>query len=109
MYSPDVICRPIVFPMRKDEISIEEIEEPVESDADVSPFENDVVDEIGIALGVTYADDEELSAGEKESERDAHRWELDPASAEDYCERCRRRGTDGPAGEILHMKHHDRY
>jgi Family of unknown function (DUF6335) len=94
--------------MRKDEISIEEIEEPVDEAADVSPFENDVVDEIGAALGVTFAEDEELSAGEKESERDVHRWELDPASAEDYCERCRHRG-DGPASEILHMKHHDRY
>jgi hypothetical protein len=94
--------------MRKDVISIEEIEEPVDEAADLSPFENDVVDEIGAALGVTFAEDEELSAGEKESERDVHRWELDPASAEDYCERCRHRG-DGPSSEILHMKHHDRY
>ena len=94
--------------MNKDQISIEEIEEPGEQAEDVSPFENDVVDEIGSALGVTYANDEELSAGEKETERDTHRWELDPASAEDYCQRCRHRG-DGPSGEILHMKHRDRY
>jgi hypothetical protein len=94
--------------MRKEEISIEEIEEPGEPVAEFSPFENDVVDEIGAALGVTYADDEVLSAGEKEAERDAHRWELDPASSEDYAERSRQR-TAGPADKILHMKHHDRY
>lgn len=96
------------MPMDRDQISIEEIEEPGEASEDVSPFESDAVDEIGDALGLTYANDEVLSAGEKEAERDAHRWELDPASAEDYCERCRRR-ADGPAGEILHMKHRDRY
>jgi hypothetical protein len=28
-----------------------------------------------------------LKVGEKERERDRHRWELDPASSEDYVER----------------------
>jgi hypothetical protein len=42
---------------------------------------------MGRALGVTYADTETLAPGEKEAERDAHRWELDPASSEDYAER----------------------
>ena len=46
--------------------------------------DQDVVDEIGAALGVTYRDDEELKAADKIIERDRHRWELDPASAEDY-------------------------
>jgi hypothetical protein len=46
--------------------------------------DQDVVDEIGAALGVTYQDDEELKASDKITERDKHRWELDPASAEDY-------------------------
>jgi hypothetical protein len=46
--------------------------------------DQDVVDEIGTALGVTYQDDEELKAADKIIERDRHRWELDPASAEDY-------------------------
>lgn len=45
--------------------------------------------EMGEALGVTYADDEELKAGEKERERDKHRWELDPASSDDYQDRAR--------------------
>jgi uncharacterized protein DUF6335 len=49
----------------------------------------DVVDEIGQAVGVTYQDDEELKVGEKERERDKHRWELDPASSEDYQDRAR--------------------
>ena len=46
--------------------------------------DQDIVDEIGAALGVTYQDDEELKGADKIVERDRHRWELDPASAEDY-------------------------
>jgi hypothetical protein len=38
-------------------------------------------------LGVTYDDSEELKGANKLEERDKHRWELDPASAEDYKER----------------------
>ena len=45
------------------------------------------VDEIGKAIGVTYADGEELRVGEKEERRDTHRWELDPASSEDSADR----------------------
>lgn len=48
-----------------------------------------VVDEIGTAMGIQYADGEELKVGQKEEERDKHRWELDPASADDYAERAR--------------------
>jgi hypothetical protein len=46
-----------------------------------------VVEEVGKALGVVYADGEELSADGKIASRDRHRWELDPASSEDYPER----------------------
>jgi|SRR5438067_3191784 len=49
--------------------------------------DQEVVDDIGKALGVQYADNEELKSGDKVTERDKHRWELDPASAEDYKER----------------------
>ena len=49
--------------------------------------DQDVVDDIGKALGVEYADNEELKASDKVTERDKHRWELDPASSEDYKER----------------------
>jgi Family of unknown function (DUF6335) len=48
--------------------------------------DQDRVDDIGKALGVQYEDSEELKAADKISERDRHRWELDPASAEDYPE-----------------------
>ena len=49
--------------------------------------DQDIVDDIGKALGVEYADNEELKASDKVTERDKHRWELDPASSEDYKER----------------------
>ena len=47
----------------------------------------DIVDDIGKALGVEYNDDEELKASDKVGKRDKHRWELDPASSEDYKDR----------------------
>ena len=47
------------------------------------------VEELAGAIGITYADDEELRAGEKERERDKKRWELDPASSDDYQDRVR--------------------
>lgn len=50
---------------------------------------NSEVDDIGAAMGVTYQDNEELKAGEKERSRDKKRWELDPASSDDYQERLR--------------------
>jgi Family of unknown function (DUF6335) len=49
--------------------------------------DQDVVDDIGRALGVEYQDNEELKAADKISNRDRHRWELDPASSEDYKDR----------------------
>jgi len=47
----------------------------------------DVVDEIGQALGIVYADDEELGGEGKLSDRDTDRWELDPESSEDFKDR----------------------
>jgi hypothetical protein len=52
--------------------------------------DQDVVEEIGRALGVEYQDAEELKGAEKIEDRDRHRWEYDPASAEDYRDRNRR-------------------
>jgi hypothetical protein len=49
----------------------------------------DVVDLIGRSLGVEYEDSEELKGAEKIAERDRRRWELDPASSEDYRDRKR--------------------
>ena len=49
--------------------------------------DQDIVDDIGRALGVEYQDNEELRASDKVADRDKHRWELDPASSEDYRDR----------------------
>jgi Family of unknown function (DUF6335) len=57
--------------------------------SNLTPDQN-VVEEFGEAIGLTYEDDEELACGVKSRERDRHRWELDPASAEDWEERKRR-------------------
>jgi hypothetical protein len=46
--------------------------------------DQDRVEDIGRALGVTYADNEELRASDKIADRDKHRWELDPASSDDW-------------------------
>jgi Family of unknown function (DUF6335) len=56
-------------------------------------------------LGISYEAWEELAFGDgKEAERDRHRWELDPASAEDYSERHRFRAA-GPAMRWRHFGH----
>jgi hypothetical protein len=49
--------------------------------------DQDIVDDIGRAVGVEYQDNEELKGADKLSQRDRHRWELDPASSEDWDER----------------------
>ncbi len=46
--------------------------------------DQDRVDEIGQALGVNYQDNEELQGGDEILDRDDHRWELDPASSDDW-------------------------
>jgi hypothetical protein len=49
--------------------------------------DQDIVDDIGKALGLQYEDNEELKPADKVAERDKHRWELDPASSDDYKDR----------------------
>jgi len=44
----------------------------------------DRVEEIGKALGVNYQEGQELEGGDEIAERDKHRWELDPASSDDW-------------------------
>jgi hypothetical protein len=46
--------------------------------------DQDRVDDIGKALGVQYQDDQELEGGDEIRTRDEHRWELDPASSDDW-------------------------
>jgi len=65
---------------------------------DMPTPDQNVVEDIGTALGVEYQDDEDLKGANKIEERDRHRWELDPASSDDYQERVRpdkRRGKNG--------------
>lgn len=51
------------------------------------PDEN-VADEIGTEVGVTFEDNEDLpGTATKVGERDRRRWELNPASSEDYADR----------------------
>ena len=56
--------------------------------SDPTPDE-DSVDELGEATGLSFENSEELRT-EKVYDRDTHRWELDPASSEDYAERIKR-------------------
>jgi hypothetical protein len=49
--------------------------------------DQDIVDEIGRAVGLEYQDNEELGGEGKLEARDRRRWELDPASSDDYKDR----------------------
>ena len=49
--------------------------------------DQDVVDDIGRAVGVEYQDNEELKGADKVAKRDKNRWELDPASSDDWDDR----------------------
>ena len=67
--------------------------------------DQDVVDEIGKAIGVTYQEGEPLRVGGKEEDRDRHRWELDPASAEDYVDRLHEELEAEPVLKMQHQHH----
>ncbi len=56
----------------------------------VATPDQDIVENLGRAAGVTYEDDEELNLVGKIKKRDRKRWELNPSSSEDYQERNRR-------------------
>lgn len=70
-----------------------EVVEPWDDEAasTAAPDQNGV-DDWGETIGIGYANTETLRFGDKERERDRHRWELDPASAEDYSDRMREGG-----------------
>ena len=61
--------------------------------------DQDTVEEIGKAAGLTYEDSEPLRADDKVAERDANRWELNPASSEDYQERLEARREEPATGD----------
>lgn len=58
-----------------------------------SAHARDGAEEFARAFGIHYEAHESLRLGDKERARDARRWELDPASSEDYL--ARTRGTRG--------------
>lgn len=64
----------------------------------------DALEEPEEDFGLEYEAWEELAFGIKELERDRHRWELDPASAEDYPDRYRVLRT-GPSLRWRHFGH----
>jgi len=55
----------------------------------VATPDQDVVEEIGEAVGLTFEDDEPVDGPGKLDRRDRRRFELDPVSSEDYVERQR--------------------
>ena len=59
--------------------------------------DQDIVDEIGKAVGVTYEDTEPLRPEEKIAQRDQERWELNPVSSEDYAQR---QATDDKPSQV---------
>ena len=52
----------------------------------VATPDQDIVDEIGAAVGLEMADQEYVHTSEVLETRDDRRWELDPQSSEDYQE-----------------------
>jgi Family of unknown function (DUF6335) len=48
-----------------------------------TPDQN-VVEDLGEAMGLTYEDEEPLGGENKLHGRDVHRWEMNPASSEDF-------------------------
>ena len=61
--------------------------------------DQDIVEDLGRAVGVTYQDNEPLKFDDKIAARDEQRWELDPASSEDYQERTAEgEGSPSPPG-----------
>lgn len=50
----------------------------------VSTPDQDRVDDLGEAVGIQYQDDEPLNTYDKIAERDENRWELNPASTDEY-------------------------
>lgn len=53
----------------------------------VATPDQDIVDELGVAMGTEMDDREDFYGNDKFTLRDSRRWDLDPASAEDYQDR----------------------
>ncbi len=87
-------------------MKVEEEEQEATPDGELI---EDVVDDIGKIAGVTYQEGEPLRVGTKEDDRDKHRWELDPASADDYKERTHPEVAEAEPIRKMHHEHHERH
>ncbi len=58
--------------------------------------DQDEVDEVGRAVGITYSDTEPLHTDDKLNKREQDRWELNPASDPEYEERVKEEFTPQP-------------
>ncbi len=57
---------------------------------EIAQFEAmDVIDDVTEDFGIIYEPYEELHCGDKGHDRALHRWDLDPASADDWDDRVR--------------------
>lgn len=57
---------------------------PTSDEADeAADADDDEIEAMGEAAGIPIPDDQPLDGSDEMARRDAHRWELDPASAED--------------------------
>lgn len=81
---PAELLDPVALPeieLDPDEI-LDDAAQGVSVTSDQTPDTADEIDEIGDAAGRVLPDDKPLPGPEEIERRDAHRWELDPASAE---------------------------
>jgi len=74
---------------------LEELVDQPAEDGDQLSTEVEVADtpevgDLGRAAGLVYQDDEPLHSTDLLAKRDNNRWELNPASSEDYQERARK-------------------
>ncbi len=58
--------------------------------------DQDIVDEVGKAVGLTYSNTEPLHTDDKLGQRERDRWELNPASDPEYAERVKEEFKKAP-------------
>jgi hypothetical protein len=65
----------------------------------VATPDQDIVEKVGEAVGLTFEDLEPVDAPGKMRRRDRQRWELNPVSSEDYAERARELNRSKPTDD----------
>jgi Family of unknown function (DUF6335) len=69
-----------------------------------TPDEN-VVEEVGGAVGISYSDTEPLNTNERLERRDHDRWDLNPASDPEYQDRIKEEFHEPQAPDVRARKH----